>query len=336
MGVGIDIGAKTIKVVELEPRGANFALKASGVVGYTGQAPEFANNEKELGQLSAIVKKLLAESRVSRKNVAISIPEHEVFTRTVRFPPLTDQEIASAVKWEAEQYIPIPIAEAILQHQIVDRQETASKPYVSVFLVAVSKEISARYVKVVQDAGAIVSLVEPTMMSLARALSPKDKIALLVDIGSYSTNMAVVNNQKLMFSRSIPTAGNAISRSVGQALNVDANQAEEYKKSYGLEKGRLEGKVRDAMLPVVGIITDEIKKALQFYRTEEGGSVPSTIYLTGGTSGLPGMITELSSSLNIEVVLGNPFQDVQLSSKEQQSIAAYSTLYSTAIGLARA
>jgi type IV pilus assembly protein PilM len=335
MGVGIDIGAKTIKVVELEKRGDKFALKASGVVGYTGQPPEFASNEKDLGQLSAIVKKLLRESKVTRKDVAISIPEHEVFTRTVRFPPLTDQEIASAVKWEAEQYIPIPVSEAILQHQITDRQETATKPYVSVFLVAVSKEIANRYVKVVQDAGATVGLVEPTMMALARSLAPKDKTVLIVDIGSYSSNMAVVRGQKLVFSRSIPTAGNALTRAVGQALSIDPVQSEEYKKSYGLAKDRLEGKVRQSMLPVVGVITDEIKKALQFYKSEEGGSTPATIYLSGGSSGLPGLISELSASLNLEVVLGNPFQDVTLSPQEQKSIAAYSSLYSTALGLAK-
>lgn len=335
MGVGIDIGAKTIKVVELESRGDKYALKASGVVGYTGQPPEFATSERELAQLSAIVKKLLQDTKVSRKNVAISIPEHEIFTRSVKFPPLTDQEIASAVKWEAEQYIPIPVSEAIVQHQITDRQEDISKPYVSVFLVAVSKEMAARYTKVVSDAGATVSYVEPTMIALARALSPADQTTLLVDIGSYSSNIGIVKNKMLTFSRSIPTAGNAFTRAVAQYLSVDVVQAEEYKKTYGLDKDKLESKVRDALLPVVGIVTDEIKKSLQYHKTEEQGTPPKTIYLSGGSSTLPGLISELSQTLGLEVINGNPFQDVVVDAKEQSNMATYGSLYSTAIGLAK-
>src|SRR3989344_8947079 len=108
MSVGLDIGSKTIKVVELAKDGANWRLKASGIVSYKGVPPEQSKEDKELAPLSTAIKKLYKDAKISSKNVAISLPETQVFTRTVKFPPLNDAEIASAVKWEADQYIPIP------------------------------------------------------------------------------------------------------------------------------------------------------------------------------------------------------------------------------------
>ncbi|KKT32555.1 MAG: type IV pilus assembly protein PilM, nonfunctional, partial [Candidatus Woesebacteria bacterium GW2011_GWB1_44_11] len=109
---GLDIGSKTIKIVELEKEGEGFSLSASGIVGYSGITVDRMIDEKEMASLGQIIKKLHKEAGVSSGDVVISIPEPLVFTRTIKFPLLTDAEIASAVKWESEQYIPIPVAEA--------------------------------------------------------------------------------------------------------------------------------------------------------------------------------------------------------------------------------
>jgi len=140
--VGIDIGTKTIKVVELEKSGALYSLIASGVVGYSGATVDKITEEKELSSIAQIVKKLCAETKISSKEVAISIPESLAFTRTIKFPPLSDSEVASAIKWEAEQYIPIPISEAIIQHTILKRNENSTTDGgVVALLVAAPKAI---------------------------------------------------------------------------------------------------------------------------------------------------------------------------------------------------
>ena len=45
--VGIDIGTKTIKIVELEKDGTNFSLSASGIVGYSGNSVEKMIDDKD-------------------------------------------------------------------------------------------------------------------------------------------------------------------------------------------------------------------------------------------------------------------------------------------------
>lgn len=334
MSVGLDIGSKTIKVVELEKSGNTFHLKASGVVSYKGTVPEQTKDDKELAPVAEAIKKLHKEAKIGSKDVAIALPEPQVFTRTIKFPLLTDAEIASAVKWEAEQYIPLPINEAIVQHQILERREDKSPGHVNVLLIAVPKAIVERYAKAVEMAGLNLSIVETEMMSSVRALATEDQTIMVVNFGARSTNIAVARQGRVSFSRSIPTAGEAFTRAVAQSLGVEEQQAEEYKRTYGLSTQQLEGKIGKALEPVFRMVSEEMRKAMHFYQSEEQGDSPKSAVLTGGTAAMPEIASALTKLLGIEVVVGNPFSKVEVSPEAVQSLSGYAPLYSIAVGLA--
>lgn len=333
MSVGIDIGSKSIKIVELDKQGSSWAIRGSGIVGYSGTPAEHIKDEKEMQSLGQVIKNLHKEARISGNNVSIALPEPQVFTRTIRFPLLTDQEIASAVKWEAEQYIPIPLSEAIVEHQIIERKENTTPPEVVVLLVAVPQALVEKYIKIVSYAGLSVASVETEMTSLVRCLAPEGQVVLLVDFGAGSTDIAIAKNGNLVFSRSIPTAGDAFTRAVAQNLGIEYAQAEEYKKTYGLT-ANLEGKIKGALDPVIRMVTDEIKKAIHFYQTEEKEETPKSVIISGGTAGMPEVTSVLTRALNMEVVMGNSFSKISVDTKLAQSLANYGPLYSIAVGLA--
>ena len=332
--VGIDIGSKTIKIVELDKEGANYSLGASGIIGYSGITIDKMTDEKEMASLGQIIRKLHSEAGVSSKDVVISIPEPLVFTRTIKFPLLTDAEIASAVKWEAEQYIPIPITDAIVQHTILDRNEKSSPPEVLVLLVAAPKAVVEKYTKVIQLAGLNTVAVETELVALTRSLAPPDRTVLLVDFGASSTNIAISKMGLLSFSRCIPIAGEAFTRAVSQGLGVTPEQAEEYKKTYGLTATQLEGKVKRVLDPVLALVVDEIKKAVSYYLTEEKGESPSSLIVSGGTSAVPEIVTMLSKLIGMEVLVGNPFEKINVDPETAQKLAPYVLLYGVAVGLA--
>jgi type IV pilus assembly protein PilM len=332
MGVGLDIGSRTIKVVELAKEGKGWRLLASGIVGFEGLSPDAVKEAKDIDLIGQVIKKLFREAKISSKEVSVALPEPSVFTRTIKFPPLTDQEVASAVKWEAEQYIPIPVADAIVQHQILERKET-NPPQVLVLLVASPRAITEKYVKVLQDAGLTVVGVETELLALTRALAPAGKTALLVDFGAKTTDIAITHNGQLTFSRSISTGGEAFTRAVAQGLGMQYAQAEEYKRAYGLSGNQLEGKVKQTLDPVFKIVTDEIKKATHFYQSD-GGDAPALVILSGGTSNMPEAMNTVSRLLGLETVLGNPFANVVVEPEAMKALAPYAPLYSIAVGLA--
>ena len=334
MSVGLDVGSKTIKIIELEEESSGFNLRGSGIVGYQGIQVENIKDDRELAALGGIIKKLHKEAGISKKDINISLPESQVFTRTIRFPLLTDQEIASAVKWEAEQYIPIPVTEAVVQHKIIERYEKSNPPKVNVLLVAAPETVVDKYTRVVRSAGLNTMAVETELMSLVRALAPEKQTMLILDFGSSSTDIAIAKDGNLVFSRSIPTAGDAFTRAVSRNLGVDAKQAEEYKKSYGLSDKLLEGKVRTALKPVIDSVVGEVKKSIHFYQSEEKGEAPNSIILSGGSAGMQGLVSYLTQALNMEVVMGNPFSKVKMSQEAQKTLVNYAPLYSIAVGLA--
>ncbi len=334
MSVGLDIGSKTIKMVELSQEGGVYRLKSSGIVGYKGTSPDMANDEKELSNIAEVIKKLHKEAKISSRDVALALPESMVFTRTINFPFLTDQEIASAVKWEAEQYVPIPINDAIVQHQILERREDVTPAKVEVLLIAAPKALVEKYSRLVEMAGLRLAVVETELMALVRSLAPLDQTTLLVDFGARSTDIAIARKGLLFFSRSIPTAGEAFTRAIAQGLGVDETQAEEYKRAYGLSGSQLEGKIKRALDPIFKIVSEEIKKAMHFYQSEEKGELPTSVILSGGTAGMPEAASSLTKLLGIEVIVGNPFTKVEVAPEAVQALSGFAPLYSISVGLA--
>lgn len=334
MSLGLDIGSKSIKVIEISQERGRITLKSAGAVGYSGTSVEDLDDEKNFGQLASSIKKLLSDAKISTKNANLALPESHVFSRIIKFPLLTDEEIGSAVKWEAEEYIPIPIEEAIIEHQILERQEVGNPPQVMVLLVAVLRKIVEKYVKVANMAGLSVENIETELMSMTRSLAPSDKSVVIVDFGANSTDMAIAKRGELFFSRSIPTGGDAFTRAVAQSLGISLQQAEEYKRTYGLLPGQLEGKVGVALTPILKIVSEEIKKAIHYYEMDFKGEKPSSVILSGGSASLPGVLPLLSKLLDTEVVIGDPFAKLQIDANTRKKLSNFSPLYSAAVGLA--
>ncbi|HSX48787.1 MAG TPA: type IV pilus assembly protein PilM [Candidatus Saccharimonadales bacterium] len=334
MSVGIDIGSKTIKVVELAWEGGKPVLKASGIVGVKDASIDRIQDEGEMATLANTIKGLFRDAKISSKEVSIALPETQVFTRSLKFPTLTDQEIASAVKWQAEEVVPIPAKEAIFQHMIIERRENAVPPEVLVLVVAAPRALIEKYMKILTMAGVTVTGVETEMLALSRAVAPAGQTVLVADFGAKSTDIGIAKNEKLVFSRSIPTAGDAFTRAIAQTMGINPVQAEEYKKTYGLSGTQMQGKVAAAVSPIFKIVVEEIKKAIHFYQTDEKGETPNLVILSGGTAGLPEAAPQLAKLLGVEVVIANPFAKVSVSPEIAQNIANYAPLYSIAVGLA--
>ncbi len=334
MSVGIDIGTKSIKVVEMARDSGKAILKAAGIIGVADASVEHLQNDVEYTNLAGIIKKLFASAKISSKDVNISLPESLVFTRTLRFPLLTDPEIESAVKWQAEDIIPIPLKESIFQYTIIEKNEKAQPPEVSVLVVAAPRVLVEKYVKLLSLAGLTVVGVETELLATVRSVAVEGQTVLILNLGSKSTDIAIAKNGRLVFSRAIPTGGDALTRAISQSLGVSIAQAEEYKRTYGFSTTQLEGKVAASITPVFKVVIEEIKKAIHFYQTDEKGEVPNLIILTGGGAGLPDMGSTITKVITSEVVIANPFSKVEIDQSIGKGITAYAPVYPVAVGLA--
>jgi type IV pilus assembly protein PilM len=277
---------------------------------------------------------------VTTRQAVISLPESQVYTRVIEMPAMEEAEMSQAIRWQAEQYIPVPLADVVLKHQVLTQAGSSEggKDKVSVLLIAAPNSILTDYTSILGHAGLETIAIETEILAVARALvgsDPYSPTTLLVHLGAETTTLSILARGDLAFTQTITSGGAAIARAVAANLGLDISQAEEYKKSYGLDESKLEGKVVTAIKPIIELVMAELKRVLAFYETRGTHEPVKRVVLSGGTALLPGLVQYFTKNLSIEVQIGNPFLAVNLSDKQRKDITENGSLYTTAIGLAQ-
>jgi len=260
-----------------------------------------------------------------------------VFNRIITVPKMSDKELKGAVSFEAEQYLPLPLKDMIYDYKVIDVSPDGQKQ--QVLMVASPKDTIAKYSRIIAKANLTLVGLEPETTALARSVvdvSPNPMATLVVSLGAATTDLAIVYGGVVRFTRSIGTGGAALTKALSQDLGFETRQAEEYKRTYGLDETQLEGKIAKSLRPVFELILEEIKRALAYYQTHETQSPAlKRLVLCGGTSALPGALVYLATALNLEAQLANPWLKVKnpgnFSLKELEEIGP---MYSVAVGLA--
>jgi len=329
---GLDIGSHSIKLVKLIRKQNKYLLSAFGSTPSTKKGL-LSEAESDLVALAEIIKKIQQETGVKTKNVATALPQDQVFTRVVALPPLSEEELESAIKWEAEQYIPVSLDEVVLTHDVVGKRREEDREKIEVLLAAAPKALIEKTVKVLKMAGLNPVSLDMEITAVSRSLVHSDlQAALIVDLGAKATDLAVVDAGKVVLVHSIPTAGEALTRAVSLELGLEQSQAEAYKRAYGVDVEKLEGKVSKAISPILNVIIKEIEKTIQFCKTR--GKDIQRIILIGGSAELPAVTSLLAERLNIEVQIGNPFSNIVEDGLLSKIPSADVPLYAVAVGLA--
>ena len=333
--IGLDIGSHKIKLVELTPEGGNMRLVAVGSIP-TPPKSLTANAPSDIDAVGVAVKKLLRDTGAKSRTVSISFPESLVFTRVIEVPALSQRELASAIKWEAEQYIPLPLDQVNVDFTVLrDSKETGTNK-MDVLLVAAPRALVEKYMAIMEAAEVTVSVAETEIIATSRALARTMgtlKSAMIVSLGAQTTDLAIIRSGILVYTRSISAGGEALSRALAQGLGFEILQAEEFKRAYGLEKDKLQGKILTAIAPIMDTIVGEIKRAMAFFGEKHKDEQIETVFLSGGTARLPGMVVYMAEHVGIEAQLANPWLGI-IKDPRFASVEAEGASYAVAIGLA--
>jgi len=275
------------------------------------------------------------DSQIQSQNVYISLPESSVYTRVVQMPVIEPKELDNALKFEAEQYIPFPMDEVYLEHQILyqpDKNNTAAK--MDVLLVAAKKFMVDKLIRVAEMCEVAPLVIESALLSVIRALQSQiGKNALIVDSGENSTNIAIIIDGLIKQTSSIPTSGKSLTQAIAQSLSLPEAQAKQYKHTYGLETTLLEGKIAQSLQAPIVAICNHISKNLRFASTLLPNGKINQVILSGGTALLPNFPQYLLNQVDAEVNIANPLVNCLNTNLPQQLVSA-APRFTTVIGLA--
>lgn len=337
--VGLDLGSHTIKAVQLKKeKDAEHCLVDFGFA----PAPALAlssDSEIDFAAYSKALGQFFQDNKFTTRNVVAALPESQIFTRVIEMPLLSEKELDNAMKWEAEQYIPVPLKEVSLDYQVLERfEESGRKKVMQVLLVAAPLTLVKKYLKILEEAKLNSLGLETETIAAARSLvgtDPKGPTSLVTNIGAATTDISIVSRGKIRFTRSISTGGEAFARAVAEDLGFEMERAEEYKRNYGLEEELLEGKVMRSIKPIFDVVVSEITRSISYYASYQPRDKIERVILGGGTASLPGILVYLAAALNIEVQLGDPWKMVAVSKDQnRKQMEDIGPSFAVAVGLA--
>jgi type IV pilus assembly protein PilM len=306
--LALDLGTYTIKAVAGKPGLKVDVTRTAEVFNTLGFS--VPTDDSQIGQLSQLINNLLSDHKFSISDVRLSLPESVVSTKVISIPPLSDAELASAIGWQAEQHIPIPPEELSLEYEVLYRPQRGKKDeQMRVLLVGVRKKVVDNYIQSFTQLGIEPTILETQLLSVVRSLQFEinDPPTLLVHIGANTMSIGMIQNGELVFIFNHMSGGQMLSKALQQAIGLDANQAEQYKRTYGLDSSQFQGKVRQALEPGVKSLTTEVVKAMRFYANQAGTESVQRVLLSGGTAQLPGFVQYVTEQVGVEVLVVAPF-----------------------------
>ncbi len=333
--IGLDIGLSTIKAISLSRQKEGYFLNSA----YSMPTPPkgmFSESPLDQENIAKALKKTVDNLKVDTKNVNVALNDSQVYTKVIDMPYLSDSELAMAIRWEAEQNIPVSLSDITLVWSVLRRPpKGANNEKMQVLLVGAPTTLVAKYQKILELAGLNLSAIETEILAVVRVLSYSGiPPTIILNIGAISTSLAIIKDNILVFTYSIPTGGNAISRAISADFGLTLSQSDEYKKAYGLSKEGVGQKIGKSTELILSSILGEVKKSIAYFSEKyDGDSMIQQILLSGGTARLPGIDLYFAENLGIETALANPWK--VLASQVVPSDLIYSQSdFTIAVGLA--
>lgn len=334
--LGIDVGTASVKLVELSKKGGAISLdtygefKAKDYFEYVKKADGMTYLKLIDADIVRIIKELIKETGAKSNYVNFSLPTLSTFSTIISLPKIPEKELSNAINYEAKQYVPMPLSEAILDWSIINTTSTG----LEIFIAAFPKEIVNSYSRISQMSGLKLKALELETFSLARSLIyPEKEPTALIDLGATSSNISIINNSLIQLSHNFDVSGAMISRTLATALGIEKNRAEEIKFNQGLSGKNGEKELSKIITPLIDIIINETEKIMNLYLLKSGKSVKKII-ISGGSANMKGLLEKFAEYFKIEINIGNPFLRINHPALLGETLKEIGPSFAIAAGLA--
>lgn len=212
--------------------------------------------------------------------------------------------------------------------------KTESK-FNKILLTAAPKNLVSIYVEIFKELGLNLFSLEVESFAMTRSLISNEKTcAMIVDIGSVTTDVCVTENSLPILNRSIEVGGNVMTESIAKSLNISFDRAEQFKQDFGLTMSNKEvNNIPKAIEETLSPMVNEIKYVFDLYKRQANGKIDSVI-LSGGSAYLPSLVDYLSKVLNTDVYIGDAWHKVMYPKELKPVLDEVGPRFSVAVGLA--
>ncbi|KKP60294.1 MAG: Type IV pilus biogenesis ATPase PilM [Candidatus Roizmanbacteria bacterium GW2011_GWC2_34_23] len=306
----LDIDEKFTKVVDARVNGEFLDIMALGKT-ETPESFYTSNLEKTVEDEVAQIKKLVETLNITKKNVNVIIPDSLTYSQIISMPLLNEKELITAIKYQADQFIPMPIEETNIDIEVIEENQKEKK--VLLLIVAAPKKVIERIQTTVELAGLNPESIENELSSNSRFINAfnksilnqykvsKDRGIVIVNFDTNSSSLAYFSPEQLIIKENhhLSIGYNLFLKEAQVNTDSDIKKTEEILKSYD-EKNPSPYPIEKIVEPLIKELANELKIFTSKY-------TPSSILFINKIFLFPSLITSLSKELSIPVNILNSY-----------------------------
>lgn len=329
--VSFDFGSEFIKVVE--GRYINHQLKVTNYFSMPTKGLIEDGRILDSVNLGQVIKKALAENSVTAKHAICTLNSTQIINRELLVPVVDDEELDTVVRYEIQQFLPINLADYLIQYVVLGEVEVNGQQRLKLNVVTFPEKMALAYYELFKEVGlkpyaldvsynALGKLANYTQ--LLKEVTDLEGTVAFVDMGAQSIDLNIFNDGNVQFTRLIKSGGIIINDRLNQLPDMSIKSAASLIQSANLND-------EDPASKVLRLCIDdmmyELERVLQFYRNKSVGNKIDHLFILGGLSYLEGLPQYMSNKLNVPVSQLNGLKQVTF---EKQATDVYD--YINAIG----
>jgi type IV pilus assembly protein PilM len=311
--VGVDIDSYEIRVVELGgiPGAAKLVNAGRKLL------PEGAVKDGRICDAAAVgntLEKLWSEQGLKSRDVILGVSNQDVLVRFATFPEVAMDKLDNIVRFQAQDYLPIPVEEAIIDYMVTGDERLQGDRLqddplqednkIKVLLVAARKNMINDFLSSFEIANISVRDIDFSTLAIARVVpvSALSGTCVIVNIGHEQTNLLLLNASAPQLARTLMT---------DQVFRADT------------DRGKL-----------IDMLAGEIRTSIGYFQTQSRDSTVQKLFICGCGSRLKGIRESLAETLDISIDIINPFSNVNKSGLKNKYSDIDSTDFSVGMSLA--
>ena len=321
--LGLDISSSSVKLLELSKQGDRFRVESYAVE----PLPVHAVVEKNITDVEAVgdaIKRVVAKSRTSVKQVAVAVSGSAVITKLIQMDGgINEFEMEDQIALEADQYIPYPLDEVAIDFEVQGPSES-NPDKVDVLIAACRKE----NVDIRQDALDIADLtakvVDVEAYALERAyalIEPQldapgaDLVVAVMDVGATMATLSVIVEGKTVYTREQIFGSKQLTEEIQRRYGLSLEEAGLAKKQGGLP----DDYETEVLNPFREAVVQQVARAMQFFFGASQYNSVDYVVLAGGTAAIPGLVDMIEEKTGTPTMVANPFADMAVNSRVNAS-----------------
>lgn len=337
--IGLDIGADSVKMLQVQQAGASWSVCAGGMVRLPVEASKEPSQRRK--QITAAVKELLGKGAFRGRRVVTALSS-ELSIKSVRLPSMPETELREAVKWEAKERFGFDVAPD--QLSFIDAGEVRNGNEISreVIMLAAPREVIDDHLALLLGMGLHPVHIDAAPVALFRSFerflrrrADEQVVSVVVDVGCSATRVVVARGRQIVFIKSVDIGGAKLTEAVARQFNLGYEDARQFRikkarehlrnlseQQEGQQIGKpeigkpaqdsLDWSVRDALRAQVESLAGEIALCLRYCSVTFRGLRPGQVILSGGEAYDPFVTATLGEHLRVECTLGRPFQGIAI------------------------